>query len=324
MGKQSINVDELNKLKESLGDIKKNVNDNLVQIEGKFKKIFDENYWAGPKSESYQESLNTLWNPKEGNVKENINVDFDNLINFVTTVIAKVTGTDESVSENIEGSTKGEVNNKPKAENKEDTTEPSTAAPTTKPNTESDKKLDAAPPQKTENTGKSMDIPSGETSWKGYSNYREVTDKSTPAYAIVNGKTSPYGKYEGTTYNTKTDEETGVRYVTFKGDDTKYYCAALGTYYGEEGDTFRVTTDEGNTFNVIMCDSKGADAESYGNGKTYYHDKGKHGKEVVEFYIDYYSDDVKVYRDGKYIGTTGNYGDCDQFSGNVISIEKLS
>lgn len=167
-----------------------------------------------------------------------------------------------------------------------------------------------------------MDVPEGNTSFKSYTKYTALAE-GTPQSAVARGETMPYGKYEGVTYNTQTDPETGVRYVSFEGDDTKYYCVAMGTYYGEVGDIFKVTTDEGNTYNVIMCDVKGSDAVANASGETMYHDKGDNGYCVTEFYVDHYADDVKVYRDGEYIGTTGNYNDCSQFSGNIETIERL-
>ena len=213
------------------------------------------------------------------------------------------------------------------------------AAPTPKPTTtvEATKQPSAAPEVKKEpakpattvststpsTTGKKMDVPSGSTSYKSYTKYTKVS-KSTPQGAVVYGTTSPYGKYAGTTYNTQTDPETGVRYVTFEGDDTKYYCAAMGTYYGEVGDTFSVTTDAGNSYNVIMCDAKGSDAQGTHNGGTWYHANGSGNKCLTEFYIEYPADDIKVYSGGKYLGTTGSYNDCDRFKGNITSITKLS
>lgn len=167
-----------------------------------------------------------------------------------------------------------------------------------------------------------MDVPDGNTSYKACKKYTEL-DEGTPESVIARGGTMPEGKYEGVTYNTQTDPETGVRYVSFDGDDTKYYCAAMGTYYGEVGDIFKVTTDEGNTYNVIICESKGSDVESNTSGETMYQDKGEDGYCVTEFYVDHYAEDVKVYRDGEYIGTTGNYNDCSQFSGNIETIERL-
>ena len=180
----------------------------------------------------------------------------------------------------------------------------------------------ASTPKKTTSakSGKAMDIPSGSTNYKSYTSYKAV-NKSTPQGAVVYGTTSPYGKYAGTTYNTQTDPATGVRYVTFEGDDTKYYCAAMGTYYGEVGDTFRVTTDQGNSYNVIMCDAKGSDAQGrHSSGGTWYHSSGGN-KCLTEFYIDknYIPDAMKVKG-----GTTGTYNSVKQFSGNINSITKLS
>lgn len=203
------------------------------------------------------------------------------------------------------------------------TTQENSAAPTKK---EPEKVETKTEPIKTEpiktapkKTGKAMDVPSGNTNYKSYTSYKAV-NKSTPQGAVVYGTTSPYGKYAGTTYNTQTDPATGVRYVTFEGDDSKYYCAAMGTYYGEVGDTFSVTTDKGNSYNVIMCDAKGSDAQGRHNGGTWYHSSGNN-KCLTEFYIDknYIPDAMKVRG-----GTTGTYNSVPQFSGNITSITKLS
>lgn len=167
--------------------------------------------------------------------------------------------------------------------------------------------------------GVSMAVPDGDTSYKSYTSYRKVNSK-TPQGAVVYGGTAPYGKYEGTTYNTQTDPDTGVRYVTLEGDDTKYYCAAMGTYYGEVGDTFKITTDEGNSYNVIMCDVKGSDAQGWRDGETWFHESN--GKRcVTEFYVDtnQIPDEMKVSG-----GTTGTYDSVSQFSGEVVKVEKLS
>lgn len=314
-----INSGKLEEMKNALNLIKGNIKPKLELIKTEFDKV--SLYWEGPKADEFIEDITKFWNGgKDSNstpILEKVDLEFKNLTDFIDKAIADTNATDVSVKASLETGI-------PATQPPNNSSEPESTPPSTETAKENDDIIDIAPP-KNDATPNFMDLPSGKTSWKGYSNYRKVTDESTPAYAIVNGLTSPYGKYKGTTYNTHTDKETGVRYVSFDGDDTKYYCAALGTYYGEEGDTFKITTDKGNEFNIIMCDSKGADAEYYGSGRTYYHDKGIDGKEVVELYIDYCSDDIKVYnKKGKYIGTTGNYNDCDRFSGNVTSIEKLS
>ena len=73
---------------------------------------------------------------------------------------------------------------------------------------------------------------------KTYAYYDAVTDKTSPAYAVLNS-----GTYRGVTYKTTTDETTGIRMVG------EYYCAALGTFYGTiKGTKYKVTLDTGKTF----------------------------------------------------------------------------
>ena len=179
----------------------------------------------------------------------------------------------------------------------------------------------------TANVGKSMNVPSGSTNFKSYTNYKALTEKkNAEGEYVYKGSAIAYGgtATDGTTYNTYTDQETGVRCVDIDGE--KYYCAAMGTYYGEPGDTFKVTTDEGNSYNVIMCDNKGGDAQGKitVNGTTYTQYHGTDNKCLTEFYIDKSAmpEDMKVYRNGEYIGTTGTYNSIPQFKGNVVSIEK--
>lgn len=164
--------------------------------------------------------------------------------------------------------------------------------------------------------GSAMDVPSGDTSFKSYTNYEKVTDKSTTAYAINNGKPMPYGKYEGQTFDVKTDD-TGMRYVD-KGDGKKYYTVAMGTYYGTEGDTFKVKTDAGNEFDVIIVDAKGSDTNNFhSSGGSWYHSHGTK-KDLVEFYISS-PDSIRVKG-----GTTGDYNSDARFKGNITSIEKYN
>lgn len=175
--------------------------------------------------------------------------------------------------------------------------------------------------------GKSMNVPGGSTNYKSYTNYEALTEKkNADGEYIYKGSAIAYGgtATDGTKYNTYTDQETGVRCVDIDGE--KYYCAAMGTYYGKPGDTFKVTTDEGNSYNVIMCDNKGNDAQGKitVDGTTYTQYHGTDNKCLTEFYIDKSAmpESMKVYRDGQYIGTTGTYNSVSRFKGNVVSIEK--
>lgn len=184
-----------------------------------------------------------------------------------------------------------------------------------------------APPLEAEKglvtNGQVMDVPGSLTSRKSYTRYSKVNKRmkengeySTPQGAVVYG-----GTYNGITYDTHTDAETGVRYVNLNGE--KYFCVAMGTYFGNVGDTFSVSTDKGNTYKVIMCDVKGNDSQGWHNGKTWYHESNGN-KCLTEFYIDHIPEEIKEYRSGKYIGTTGTFDTIKQFSGNVINITKLS
>ncbi len=184
-----------------------------------------------------------------------------------------------------------------------------------------------APPLEAEKglvtNGQVMDVPGSLTSYKSYTKYSKVTKRmkengeyATPQGAIVYG-----GAYNGITYDTHTDAKTGARYVNLNGE--KYFCVAMGTYFGNVGDTFSVSTDKGNTYKVIMCDAKGNDSKGWHNGKTWYHESNGN-KCLTEFYIDHIPEEIKVYRSGEYIGTTGTFDTIKQFSGNVINITKLS
>lgn len=95
-------------------------------------------------------------------------------------------------------------------------------------------------------TTKTLKLPKVSGACKTYAYYDAVTDKTSPAYAVLNS-----GTYRGVTYKTTTDETTGIRMVG------EYYCAALGTFYGTtKGTKYKVTLDTGKTFKIILCDTK--------------------------------------------------------------------
>lgn len=119
--------------------------------------------------------------------------------------------------------------------------------------------------------------------WKGYEYYTSITNTGTRNYYISHG-----GTYDGTTYNTKTDSTTGIRYVL--KNNRRYYCVALGTYYGSVGSTHVVLMDNHVGVHIIVADSKGYDAVCKTiNGKKYslYHNKSDINQhEYVEFVVD--------------------------------------
>ena len=126
-----------------------------------------------------------------------------------------------------------------------------------------------------------------------------MTDKTSPAYAVLNS-----GTYRGVTYKTTTDETTGIRMVG------EYYCAALGTFYGTtKGTKYKVTLDTGKTFKIILCDTK---SNRHTDKK---HQYAKKNKDVVEFYVD---------RTKIPAGVNGNYNRLEPFHGKIQSIEQLT
>lgn len=148
-------------------------------------------------------------------------------------------------------------------------------------------------------TGKTMKLPKVSGACKTYAYYTAVTDKTSAAYAVLNSET-----YKGVTYETYTDEETGIRMVD------GCYCAALGTYYGtEKGTKYRITLKSGETFKIILCDTK---SNRHTDKK---HQYAKKNKDIVEFYVD---------KDKIPDEVNGNYNVLEQFNGPIASIEKIT
>ena len=74
--------------------------------------------------------------------------------------------------------------------------------------------------------------------------------------------------------------DTGIR-----RDEYGDYCAALGLFYGLDGDRYCIELENGTQFTVKQCDSKGwAD-----DGEGKYHNFGGSGKCIVEFIYDDYN-----------------------------------
>lgn len=141
----------------------------------------------------------------------------------------------------------------------------------------------------------SMEIPWGSTDSYMFLDYRTLTNIASAQYELQQ--------------DAWTDSQGFRRY----GD---YYMVAMGTYYGYVGDTFRITTDRGNCYDVIIGDCKGFDAVSYDGYHSWYHVAGDNKLNIIEFIVDTYC------LDG-YALTMGNCGVLDNIGGNIISIEKL-
>ena len=140
----------------------------------------------------------------------------------------------------------------------------------------------------------SLEIPQGDCSSFLYMDYRAITDTSSKQWELQQ--------------IAWTDSD-GFRRI---GDD---YCVALGTYYGNIGDRFRITTDKGNSYTAIEADAKGSDAVFYDNVHSWYHYAGN-GYNVVEFVVqtEYLPSAVTI---------SGSCGAVDYLSGNIVSIERI-
>lgn len=140
----------------------------------------------------------------------------------------------------------------------------------------------------------SYNIPIGDTSFHAYMDYRYITDTNSSQYQLQ--------------LNCWTDSQ-GIRRQC---DDV---CIALGSYYGTEiGTRYLITTDTGNSFTAVLADCKADIHTDYNNQ---YRDTGNGFKNVVEFIVDTYALDNDVMSSGN-IGTYSNY------SGNIVSIQKIS
>lgn len=135
----------------------------------------------------------------------------------------------------------------------------------------------------------SMDIPYGCTDCYLYMDYRAITDTSSKQWALQ---------------QTAWTDSQGLRRI---GDD---YCVALGTFYGQVGDRFRITTDRGNVYTICMSDAKGYDSNGW------YHVAGNGKINLVEFIVatEYLPSEVII---------MGDCGVLNNIGGNVVKIERL-
>lgn len=135
----------------------------------------------------------------------------------------------------------------------------------------------------------SLEIPQGDCSSFLYMDYRAITDTSSKQWELQ---------------QIAWTESDGFRRI---GDD---YCVALGTFYGQVGDRFRITTDKGNVYSVTMADAKGYDSNGW------YHIAGNGKINLIEFIVatEYLPSEVTV---------MGDCGVLENIGGNVVKIERL-
>ena len=144
-----------------------------------------------------------------------------------------------------------------------------------------------------------LDIPTCNTEFKTYMDYRCITDKTSAQYELQ--------QFAWT-------DEDGFRRI---GDD---YIVAMGTYYAENvGDKFKITLDTDNEITVIIGDIKQDVHTDYFNQYTPIYDENGifFSGNVLEFIVD---TDVlpKVPRR---LGTVSYF---DYLKGNIKSIERIA
>lgn len=134
-----------------------------------------------------------------------------------------------------------------------------------------------------------LDVPSVRD-FKSYTNYR-----------MLNKKSPQWNKIQTIAYSA----DNGLRYVD------NYICVAMGSFYTQTlGDLFRITTEEGNIFEVIITDFK---SDKHTNSTHQYTIANQC---ILEFYVDMNELDSSV-------AYGGNISRIDGFEGKIVSIEKI-
>lgn len=141
-------------------------------------------------------------------------------------------------------------------------------------------------------------VPTCDTSFKAYMDYRCITDDTTKQWEIQQ--------------NAWTDND-GFRRI---GND---YIVAMGTYYAEEcGERFRITFESGSEITVTVGDIKQDIHTDYLNQYTPVYDENGifFSGNVLEFIVD---TDV-LSEMSQVLGTVGHH---DYLNGNIKSIERI-
>ncbi len=143
-------------------------------------------------------------------------------------------------------------------------------------------------------------------------------NKTSDQYKIWNcasGGCAPSSSpIEGETeYGNLKKDDLGFYYIEDSG--IKYYCNAMASYYTSNiGDKFRITTDEGNVFHIIIADQKADQHTHAGNNSSNGHCLSGTGG-MLEFYVDKHT----------FVGGTmnQNFDEEHSFKGAVTKVEKL-
>lgn len=152
---------------------------------------------------------------------------------------------------------------------------------------EQNNKIEELQTQDTPTQTQSMNVPSGDTSFKSYTYYTCIS------------RNSAQWDIQEMAYT----DENGLRKID------NDYLVAMGSYYTDNlGDRFEITLSSGNTFTVRICDFKD---DAHTNSTHQY----SSNRNVIEFYVDKsLNSKAKQMGDISYI---------DGFEGSITKITKL-
>lgn len=142
-------------------------------------------------------------------------------------------------------------------------------------------------------------------------------NKTSDQYEIFNCDAGgcSYAPKEGQTkYGELKKDDLGFYY--YEQNSIKFYCNAVASYYTKNiGDRFRITTDEGNVFHIIIADQKADNHTHAGNNDPSTHCLSATGG-MLEFYVDKH-----IFKGGS---LDRNIDESHNFKGAVAKVEKYS
>ena len=150
-------------------------------------------------------------------------------------------------------------------------------------------------------------LPDGDTNTFRCMDYRTITDHNSMQWKLQ--------------LECLTDEETGIRY--YLSGNKKYYCAALGSAYGQTlGDAFHVTLENGYEFDIIYAEFKNPlqdepDPTFYGHPDVNY--DGEQTTSIIEFVYDWTAAPQCVIDAGT-MSALEQFGGLYGNGGNIIDI----
>ena len=138
------------------------------------------------------------------------------------------------------------------------------------------------------------------SSVKSYMDMNMITSKSSPQYKYIQ------------THDIKVDEN-GMYYEMYK--NKKFYCVALGSYFGDIGSKFEVELSNGNIIYIVKVDEKS-------NNDTIDGFIHKNDSSIIEFIINT-EIALTVYPHENGYVNNGNFNNCRNFEGTISLIYEV-